>query len=271
MLPAHQSLPDSLSHAFAATDTTVAVWPGMTTMADSIHEVRQVTQGVAGEPIPYNPRTDDVVTVALLLSTFFALWVVVHSWGFIVRSATAFVYDLLPRRVIHTEGTDIEEAGDSRLLHLQISFLGALAYVCYVRNQHIEAFTDKGPYQLLCIGFLLFLGWYMLRTALYKFINSIFFEPWQHTLWVQARTQCTFLSALFLLPLLLIEVYFAPPAIAYSICILFIVGIGRFSLLMKCYSTFFTYRGGVLHLFLYFCTLEIAPLIVLWRLLGAST
>ncbi len=268
-----QSRPDSLLHdsanlagSTAASVQQTGIRPD-TGRSDSVtHTAISVTETV-GIPVPYNPRTDDVVTLALLLSALAMTWMAVTSWGFILRTASSFFFDLMPRKAIPSDGADIEEAGNNTLLHIQMSFLGAMAYVCYLLNRQPDAFLNRTPYLLLLTGIALFLGWYLIRSMLYRFIDSVFFEHWQHTLWKQVRIQCTFLMTFIFLPLILVEIYFSPPPITFTISVIFAIVVSRFALLMKCYSTFFTYRGGVLHLFLYFCTLEIAPIVVLWQLL----
>ena len=264
------SITDSLPQAFVSADTNVAVWPGMAAHQDTTSENPTATTGTVGQPLPYNPRTDDVVTVALLLSTFATIWLMVHSWGFIARTASAFFYDMWPRPAIPVDGTDLEEAGDARLLHVHTAFLVSLAYLCHALHSRSEAFLGSRPYGLLFLGVGLTVLWYMLRSLMYKFINAVFFEKWQHTLWEQARIQCTMLVGLALLPVLLIEIYFSPPSLIYSTALLFIIVVSRFGLFMKARNTFFTYRGGVVHLLLYFCTLEIVPLVVLWRLMESA-
>ncbi len=277
MLPQPRlSLADSLQQAFApSAQQGAAPWPMGVSEADTLspaqHYYTTSTAAVGaidGEMPLYSLRNDDFVCVALFLSTFALLWLAVSSWGFVVRTATAFFYDLRLRRAVPTDGTDIEEVGDNRVLHLLVAFLGAMAYVCYVRAEHETAFMTTAPYGLLLKSMGLIVAWYIMRGLLHKFIDSVFFERWQHTLYVQQRTQCTFLMGYILLPLLLVEVFFAPPAVAYKVAFFFVIAVSRLTLALKCYSTFFTYRGGFIHLILYFCTLEIAPLAALWRLLA---
>lgn len=270
-MPIHRpSIADSLPQVCASADTNVATWPGMAAYQDTTSANAVTKTGTVGRPLPYNPRTDDVTTVALLLSSFATLWLVVHSWGFIARTAASFFYDMRPRRVIPVDGADLEETGDARFLHAHTAFLVSLAYLCHALNTQPQAFIGTRPYGLLFIGIGLTIAWYIVRMLLYKFINNVFFEKWQHTLWVQARTQCTLLISLVLLPILLIEIYFIPPSIIYTGALFFIIGVSRFGLFMKAYNIFFSYRGGLIHLLLYFCTLEIAPLVVLWRLMVFS-
>ncbi|MBR1838911.1 MAG: DUF4271 domain-containing protein [Bacteroidaceae bacterium] len=229
-----------------------------------------VAQPVEGELLAWTPRTDDVVTLALMASAFALALVAVRSWGFVVRTMSDFFYDIRPRRITPGAEADIEDVGDSRWLHLHVCFLVSLAYICYRYVSNPDTFVHGAPYRLLFEGVGLTLAWYVLRAVLYRFIDSVFFERWQHLLWTQVRTQCTFLSCLFLLPLLLVQIYFAPPAFFYIGVVLFYIVVSRLALFMKCYSTFFIYPGGFIHLLLYFCTLEIAPLAALWRLLEAA-
>ncbi|MBP3227776.1 MAG: DUF4271 domain-containing protein [Bacteroidaceae bacterium] len=269
-------LPPVPSPVYALRTDTVGTTTALPGVWDSQPQLAGVAvqtataRGVVGELLPYNPRTDNVVTAALLVSTFITVWVAVRSWGFVLHTAVGFFYDLVPRRARPTDGVDIDEVGDNRLLHLHAAFLLALAYMGYACDTRPAEFVGRAPYSLLLAGMGLFTAWYLVRAVAYRFIDAVFFDKWQHNLWTQVRTQCTFLTNLLLLPLLLVAIYFALDVRVYATAVFFIIGVSRFVLLMKCYRTFFAYRWGTIHLLLYFCTLEIAPLFALWRFLGAA-
>lgn len=226
---------------------------------------------VAGEPLAWTPRTDDVITLLLMVSVFSMAWVAVQSWNFVVRSAADFFYNLIPRRAIPTDESDIDDVGNNFLLHLHVCFLIALAFVCYKHALNPEIFADKAPYLLIFKAAGLTALWYGVRAVLYRFIDSVFFEQWQHLLWHQTRIQSVFLSSFLLLVIVVVEIYFVLPPTIYILALLLYILLSRMVLFMKCYSTFFYYRGGFFHLLIYFCTLEIAPLAALWRLLEAAS
>lgn len=257
---------DSLSRADTAAMLARTKVDGQNTNSLYTHTAQPV---LAGELVPWTPRTDDAVTILLMVSVFATVWLSVRAWGFIVRAWAAFLYDMWPRPAIPTDDADIEGVGDNRVLHIHLCLLISLANVCLFCANNSTTSADFSPYGMLLRGAGLTAGWYLLRAALYQFIDSVFFARWQHAQWVQARTRCTFLMGLILLPILLIEVFFVLPPTVYIIALILVIAVSRFSLFMKCYSTFFTYRGGFLHLLLYFCTLEIVPMVALWRLMVA--
>lgn len=76
---------------------------------------------------------------------------------------------------------------------------------------------------------------------------------------------------LLFFPLLLLLIYFQIDLKIVLISGLTLLLIVKILLLLKCFSTFFEKFYGILHLFVYFCTLEAAPVVVLWTILKEFT
>ena len=122
------------------------------------------------------------------------------------------------------------------------------------------------PVLLLSIYALVFLIYITLKQFLYHFVHGIFFSREQNTLWRNSFAFLFFIETALMFPLLLIIV-FRPinafwPLYIGAMALLFV----KIVLLFKCFSTFFRKKYGLMHLFMYFCTLEGAPAVVL----GAS-
>jgi hypothetical protein len=75
-----------------------------------------------------------------------------------------------------------------------------------------------------------------------------------------------------ILPLTLLVIYFDLDYSTLRILFVCILATVKTLLFYKCFQIFFDYKFGSVHLFLYFCALEILPLLVLWKsLLLASS
>lgn len=72
-------------------------------------------------------------------------------------------------------------------------------------------------------------------------------------------------AGFLLFPLVLLAVYFDLNANTAKILIFIILGFTKIMLFYKCIRNFFNHFHGILHLILYFCTLEIIPLLFLWK------
>ena len=72
---------------------------------------------------------------------------------------------------------------------------------------------------------------------------------------------------LALLPVALLVIYFDMSFANMVKAFICILVVDKSLLMYKCYRTFFNYTFGWVHLFLYFCTLEIMPLLILLRIM----
>ena len=99
----------------------------------------------------------------------------------------------------------------------------------------------------------------------------MFFDAASNRRWNDAANLGILATGIFLFPLVLLVVYFdldfALTRILFLLAFLFI----EILLAYMCFCIFFGYAFGWVHLILYFCTLEIAPLIILWRSLHIFT
>lgn len=122
------------------------------------------------------------------------------------------------------------------------------------------------PTLLLGIYALVFLVYIAFKQFLYHVVHGIFFSRQQNTLWRNCFAFLFFLETALMFPLLLIIVFLPInafwPLFIGAIALLFF----KIVLLFKCFSTFFRKKYGILHLFVYFCTLEGTPAVIL----GAS-
>ena len=100
----------------------------------------------------------------------------------------------------------------------------------------------------------------------YTFFNGKNNGQWTHTMLILSA-----IEGALLFPAILFQSYFdsSPQHIIfYAVFVLVLVKIFTF---YKCYVIFFRKNGLFLQIILYFCTLEIIPLLALWGILGIIT
>lgn len=223
------------------------------------------TAGMEGRLQPYRFKNDDVVTAVLMLSFFLAVWVVTNSRKYLINSAKN-IFRIRERENLFSERTDTELRGGTFLIFETCLMLGIL-FVDYTQNRLPEVLDKVSPYHILAVGTGGCLAYYLVKNATYSFINNVFFERQQKERWNEVYALGLITLGLLLLPVALLVVYFDLSFDA--MCLLTLAGAAVVKLLLffKCFSIFFRRPVGWVHLILYFCTLEMMPLLMLWRAL----
>lgn len=222
-------------------------------------------EGVAGDPLPYRFRSDDFVTSALMISFFLMVWTIARGWYFLMMSMKDFFRDRV-RDNLFAERTDTEMSGRIFLI-FQTCFLLGILFFDYTQECMTEVFNNVSPYLILGVGVGSCCLYYLLKVLLYTCVNHVFFDREQASRWTEAYLFSVFVLGMALLPLVLLVVYFDLSFGNLRVLFILILGMVKILLFYKCFRVFFKYLTGGLHLILYFCALEILPLLVLWRAL----
>ncbi len=228
-------------------------------------EVAYARQGMAGDPLPHRFRNDDLITGALLLSFFLIAWILTSSRRYITASAKNFFYPRERDNMFAGEG-DSELRG-APLFVVLVSFLLGILFIDYARDFLPEVCAQISPYKLLAVAVGVIAAFFVGKTALYKAVNSIFFERWKCEQWRQDYRMSILTMTVLLLPLVSLVVFFDLDYALMRPTFLAVLLAVETLLLYRCRRIFFDTPGGYVHLFLYFCTLEMAPLLILWRTL----
>ena len=226
-------------------------------------------EGMAGEPLPYCFRTDDIVTSFLLLSFFLVAFVTAYSRRFLAAAAKDFFHAGSRSERLTTQ-EDNSLRGKSFLV-FQASFLLGILFYDYAAERLPDACGKVSPYYILGGAVSLCIIYYWLKMLLQKFVGSVFFDAASNRRWNDAANLGILATGIFLFPLVLLVVYFDLDFALTRILFLFAFLFIEILLAYKCFCIFFGYAFGWVHLILYFCTLEIAPLIILWRSLHIFT
>lgn len=222
-------------------------------------------EGVAGDPLPYRFRSDDFVTSALMISFFLMVWTIARGWRFLMMGMKDFFRDRV-RDNLFAERTDTEMSGQIFLI-FQTCFLLGILFFDYTQERMTEVFNNVSPYLILGVGVGSCCLYYLLKVLLYACVNNVFFDRERASRWTEAYLLSVFVLGMALLPLVLLVVYFDLSFGNLRVLFILILGMAKILLFYKCFRIFFNCLTGGLHLILYFCALEILPLLVLWRAL----
>ena len=217
--------------------------------------------GVSGDPIPYAIRNDDVITSLLLVSFVVALMAFAASRNYIARQLKTFFY---PQKA----GMDATEtSGEYRaqfFFLLLTCLLLALFYFLYTQEYVANTFILSDEYLLVPIFFGVFCGYYGLKALFYTGVNMVFFDSKKNEQWLRTTLFLNGAVGIFLFPAVMLLTFFdvsSQTIIFYLIIVLVLVKLLTF---YKCSAIFFRQNAFYLQIFLYFCTLEIIPLLALW-------
>jgi hypothetical protein len=218
--------------------------------------------GVGGDPTPYSIHNDNVITSILLV--FFILMVIAYAntHEFIVRQIKNFFY------IPHVEMGEMTETGSELrfqlFLLLLTSVMLSLLYYFYTIHYIGDTFILQSQYLLIAIYFAMTVVYFLVKWLTYTLVNSVFFNSKRNRHWIKMKLFISSIEGMILFPAVLLQAYFnmsEQNVIIYFIIVLFFVKILTF---FKCYVVFFRRNVFKLQIILYFCALEMMPLLVFW-------
>ena len=234
------------------------------TAVPPLHEVARSYGGrVAGESLPFCFRNDDVITSLLLLLFFVSTFIVSHGWNYLVSATGEFFQGKRHDTIFDTQDEKALHGGSILVLQTTVC-MGLLAFG-FLDDFYPQRLHADSPYVLLGCDIGVCIVWMALRLGLFHLVNSILFEREACRAWMSGMWLIVMASGLLLLPLTLLAAYFDLSLSSQQSVLVLIGGVSEILLIYKSYITFFRHRGGSLHLILYLCTLEIIPLLLLWR------
>ena len=222
-----------------------------------------LVSGFEGIPLPYSPRTDDVIALVLLACFFFSSFALARSKKFLSQQAKDFM--------LHRERTSIfaaSTAADVRYLLLLVFQTCILSGICifnYFNDVQPTLMEKVSPPLLLGIYILICLLYLLLKWLFYSFLGWVFFDKNRTTIWLESYSTLIYYLGFVLFPFVLLLVYL-------DLNILFLVSIGLFLIIFakilmfyKWIKLFFDKISSLFLLILYFCALEIMPYLLLYQ------
>ena len=217
--------------------------------------------GMVGDPVAYSYANDNLVTSLLIIGFLLIAFAFSRMSNFIVGQAKNF---------IHPSQNSVSLSETSGEIYMQIVLTGltcivyALLYYLYATEFLASTYVTSSEYALLGIFLGVFVSYYLLRFGLYTIVNNLFFNSSKNKKFLTSLLYLSSLEGLLLYPALALLAFMhltTQFAIWYCIIVLFLVKIMTF---YKSYTIFFKQNDLFLQIILYFCALEMVPLITLW-------
>ncbi len=218
--------------------------------------------GVAGDPFPYTIKSDSAITALLLACFLLVLVGLSKSRRFIIRQTKGFFNEH------RKQDSDTSETSNEYrfqfLLVLQTCLLLALLAFIYTQELVDTTFFFVSNYLQIAVFFGVFVVYFTLRALIYWGVNSVFFDGASNSVWLRSLLFVTSIEGVALFPLVVVLAYTELPALNGAIYLCFVIILVKILLFYKCFVTFFIQKVFRLQIILYFCTLEIMPLLFLW-------
>ena len=168
-------------------------------------------------------------------------------------------------------GNDAEvnrsEVGGTLLL-IVISCMSLALMICdrLVCNDACEeVFGTDSLFAAVGISFAAIVLLLLAKVLVYAAVNGVFFRPEANARWMSSFFLLCSVLALILFPLSLIEVYSGVDTSVVTFCLLTTLVLCEMSLFYKLYANFCANNEGFVLIFLYFCNVEILPLLLIGR------
>ena len=224
--------------------------------------------GAAGDPIPYTFQNDNLITGILILCFLLITFALSRISAFLLKQTKQIFSTQKSEQTLTETGSEIK----IQILFMFITcLLYSLLYFIYTNHFIANTFIISSEYVLLVIFAATIVAYMMIRLLLYTLVNNVFFDNKKNLQFVRTQLLITSLEGVALFPLVLLVAYFQfslQNAIVYTATILIFAKILTF---YKTYAIFFNQKGGILQIFLYFCALEMMPLMMLWSVLLVIT
>lgn len=237
---------------------------------DSIQKATYVEEVVVDEglvegiPVPYNVAGDNFITCLLIICFIAAATAFIRSSSSLLRQAKSFFQ--IQRGLTTEESETVSEFRFQIALVAETCLLFGLVYFYYLRSFVTDDFSIR-QYRLIMLFSLVFVAYFLVRTLLYTFVNWVFFDRKNNETWLRANMFMYGGEGLMLLPVVLLMSYFNfPPRLAFTYIVL-VLGIVKILAFYKSYIVFFNKKEYMPQNVLYFCALEVTPLVCLWSAL----
>ena len=217
--------------------------------------------GMSGDPVPYSYANDNLVTSLLIIGFLLIAFAFSRMSNFIVGQAKNFIHPSQNRLTLSETSSEI-------YMQIVLTFLAcivyALLYYLYATEYLATTYVTASEYVLLGIFLAVFVGYFLMRFGLYTMVNNLFFDSSRNKKFLTSLLYLSSIEGLLLYPALALLAFMHLPAqnaIWYCLTVVILVKILTF---YKSFTIFFKQNDLFLQIFLYFCALEMVPLMTLW-------
>lgn len=222
-------------------------------------------QGYAGTPTPYAYRNDNGIT-AIILACLLLAAIVLSRSGFYLTHRLREMLHAHSHSADDSEHTENEVGGFIALTGMTCMLWG-LMYYDYLLDRTPAIAGVGSPYVVVALAAGGMAVYYAAKFSIYSAVNAVFFSARQRREWAETYLLQTVATGVLLIPLVLAVAYQDLTPHRQAVYSAVVVALGKLVLFYRSGRTFFNGRGAWVHNFLYFCTLEVIPALLLWRAL----
>ena len=230
-------------------------------------EVSDSRLGIQETPLPYRLRTDDGITAIVLVVFMLMLVLFSKSKKALLKQAKELFNPPREYHNLFNDEPDNQQHSIKLLVCLTLLTISLQLFGLNGLENH-TVITSETLYLALLSTTLVITGYYLIKKLSYHFVNWIFFDKTKNKRWQETYTFTYAAEGLLLFPLVLLTIYFDLNTLQAWLYIGFVVFLTRIISLYETYIIFFPKIHGILHLIVYFCALEITPLLMLCRVLA---
>lgn len=222
---------------------------------------------IEGIPAPYSIQNDDFITSLLYATVLISIVAFSQSRDFIARELRSFFrtsryssnYDYFTETAI--------EVRFQFFLGFQTCLMLAHATFLFVSHYLPCKTTVTAHHNFFLVLVGSFMAYFLAKSILQAVVGWVYFEPQENRMWQKSQLFLFAVEGLPLLPIVLMLCYFSMTFIAAGILIVAVLILVKILTFYRCYSIFFSKNRPRLQIFLYFCTLEIVPMVALYGIL----
>ena len=200
--------------------------------------------GVAGDPVPETLSNDSLISGLLILCFLVMTFSFSRISGFIGRQVKDFFY---VQRGEHS-----------------VAETCSMLYYLYAIATGGDTFIFSTEHLLLGVIFLVMVGYFLFKFLLYSIVNTIMFDSSRNKKFLTLLIFLISMEGVLLFPVLLLRAYFQFPIQNAAIYTFIVVVLIKILTFYKTYVIFFSQKALYMQIILYFCALEMVPLLSLW-------
>ena len=217
--------------------------------------------GMAGDPIPYSTKNDNIITSLMLVC--FVVTMIAFSFcrNVLIHQAKDFFNPVKADQDLSETSLEVRS---QFFFVAQTCILLALLYFFYTRRYIADSFILNDEYMLVAILFGVIVGYYLLKNIVYTVVNLVFFDGKRNRRFLQSHLFIDSAEGILLYPIVTLLIFFDLDIEIVVYYLIFVLVLAKILTFYRCFIIFFKQKAFYLQIFLYFCTLEIVPLIALW-------
>lgn len=214
------------------------------------------------------PKNDIFVVVAIMLCTMLTTIAIANAKDVLWKQIKEFSTNRDVSSIFET--ASIENSSYLSLLTTQFFLSSGIIsyYLLYYTNSDLV--VKYSSWQIILFVGAIFLIYFIAKVTIYSYIGWIFFRGNVIDTWFKSYYTIIHALSIFLLPFLFATIYLNLSVNTVLFISSALLLLSKVLILYKLFNLFFRNIYTTLPLFLYFCALEIVPLLLLYKTLGAK-